>query len=96
MAAKHTDAAGCERIGKRIRRALRQAGIPHALSLPSGLLTASLGGAACRPGSGKSSGHTMLVDAADRALYAAKAGGCDRLVMSAPVVTLHPEMSAAE
>jgi diguanylate cyclase (GGDEF)-like protein/PAS domain S-box-containing protein len=95
MLLPNTDAAGCERIGERIRRALREAGIPHALSLPSGLLTASLGGAACRPGSEKLSGHASLVEAADRALYAAKDGGRNRLVMSAPVVTLLPLISAA-
>jgi diguanylate cyclase (GGDEF)-like protein/PAS domain S-box-containing protein len=86
----NTDAAGCERIGERIRRALRDAGIPHASSLPSGLLTTSLGGAVCRPGPEKSLGHASLVEAADRALYAAKDGGRNRLVMSAEVVTLRP------
>ena len=94
MLLPNTDAAGCERIGERIRRALRAAGIPHALSLPTGLLTASLGGAACQPGSEKSSGPGSLVEAADRALYASKDGGRDRLVMSAQVVTLLAAISA--
>jgi diguanylate cyclase (GGDEF)-like protein/PAS domain S-box-containing protein len=92
----NTDAAGCERIGKRIHHALREAGIPHALSLPSGLLTASLGGAVCRPGFEKSSGPA-LVEAADRALYAAKDGGRNRLVMAAAAVTLlHPQTVGLE
>jgi len=64
-----------ERIGERIRRALRDAGIAHASSLPSGLLTTSLGGAVCRPGPEKSLGHASLVEAADRALYAMKHHG---------------------
>ena len=89
----NTDAAGCERIGKRICLALREAGIPYALSLPSGLLTVSLGGAVCRPASDKSSSQA-LVAAADRALYAAKDGGRNRLVM-APVVARLPMISAA-
>jgi len=93
MLLPNTDAAGCERIGKRICLALREAGIPHALSQPSGVLTVSLGGAVCRPASDKSSGQALVM-AADRALYAAKDGGRNRLVM-APVVALLPVISAA-
>jgi diguanylate cyclase (GGDEF)-like protein/PAS domain S-box-containing protein len=91
----NTDAAGCARIGERIRRALRVARIEHGSNLPSGFVTASLGGAACRPGNGRSAGPDWLVEAADRALYAAKAGGRDRVVMSGEVVTLLPTISIA-
>jgi diguanylate cyclase (GGDEF)-like protein/PAS domain S-box-containing protein len=91
----NTDAAGCARIGERIRRALREVGMPHALNLPSGLVTLSLGGAECRPGAERPAAHASLVEAADRALYAAKGGGRDRLVMAARVVTLLPVATAA-
>jgi diguanylate cyclase (GGDEF)-like protein/PAS domain S-box-containing protein len=90
-----TDAAGCARIGGRIRRELRKAAIPHKPNLPSGLVTASLGGAVCWPGTERSASHASLVKAADRALYAAKEAGRDRLVMSGQVVALLPLKSTA-
>lgn len=95
MLLPNTDAAGCARIGEKIRRAIREAGISHALNLPSGLVTASLGGAVCWPGTERSVGCASLVEAADRALYAAKEGGRDRLVMAGQVVRLLPLASAA-
>lgn len=91
----NTDAAGCARIGERIRRELRNAGISHPLNLPSGLVTASLGGTACWPGTERYAEPVSLVEAADRALYAAKQGGRDRLVMAGQVVALPPLLSAA-
>jgi diguanylate cyclase (GGDEF)-like protein/PAS domain S-box-containing protein len=91
----NTDSAGCNRIGERVRSALRKTAIPHALNPPFHMVTASLGGAVCRPGSERSDGPTTLVEAADRALYAAKDHGRDRLVMSAPVFTLIPAASGA-
>ena len=95
MLLPNTDAEGCARIGERIRRALREAAIAHARNLPSGIVTASLGGAVCRPGVERSAGPASLVDAADRALYAAKDGGRDRLVMAAEVVSLPAASPAA-
>ena len=93
MLLPNTDAAGCARIGERIRRQLHDAGIPHALNLPSGLVTASLGGAVCRPATDRLAGQASLVEAADRALYAAKAGGRDRLVMAEQALQLVPVAS---
>ncbi len=89
----NTDAAGCTRIGERIRCALREAGMPHPRNLPSGVVTLSLGGAMSRPGTERSAGHASLMEAADRALYSAKRGGRDRLVMSGQVVS-YPTVSA--
>jgi diguanylate cyclase (GGDEF)-like protein/PAS domain S-box-containing protein len=94
MLLPNTDAAGCARIGNRIRSALGKLGMPHRQNLPSGQVTVSLGGAVCRPGAERSADPASLVEAADRALYAAKDGGRDRLVMAAQVVTL-PVASAA-
>jgi diguanylate cyclase (GGDEF)-like protein/PAS domain S-box-containing protein len=95
MLLPNTDAAGCARIGERIRWALQEACMPHALNLPSGLVTASIGGAICRPGTERSAGHVSLVEAADRALYTAKDGGRDRLVMAGEAVTQLPVAIAA-
>jgi diguanylate cyclase (GGDEF)-like protein/PAS domain S-box-containing protein len=91
----NTAAAGCARIGERFRRELRKAAITHQSNLPSGLITASVGGAACWPGTERSAGHASLVEAADQALYAAKERGRDRLVMAGQVVALLPLKSTA-
>ena len=77
-----TDAAGCERIGQGILREIRKVAMPHRLNPPSGMVTASIGGAVVRPGADKSADQASLIAAADRALYAAKNGGRDRLVMA--------------
>lgn len=89
-----TDVAGCARLGERIRSALRQAALPHARNTPACLVTASLGGAVCRPASERSAGPGSLLEAADRALYAAKEGGRDRLVMSDEAVIVLQVASA--
>ncbi len=88
-----TDAAGCARIGERIRTAIREAGLVHGSNTISGRVTASVGGAVCRPALERTAGTASLIDAADRALYAAKQGGRDRLVMSGEVASLLPKAS---
>jgi diguanylate cyclase (GGDEF)-like protein len=91
----NTDAAGCTRIGERVRRVLCDAALAHAPNYPSGRVTVSLGGAVCRPGEERSAEPASLIEAADRALYAAKNGGRDRLVMWGEVVKLPTAVSAA-
>lgn len=83
----NTDTEGCERVGEKIREALQALGMPHMLNPPSRRVTASLGGATRRPAEGAAE-CASLVEAADRALYAAKDEGRDRVVMSGQVIAL--------
>jgi diguanylate cyclase (GGDEF)-like protein/PAS domain S-box-containing protein len=81
----NTDAEGCEQLGEQIRDALRELGMLHALNPPSKRVTASLGGATNIPAQ-STADCTALVEAADRALYAAKDSGRDRLLMSGRLI----------
>ncbi|AMJ62576.1 diguanylate cyclase domain-containing protein [Bosea sp. PAMC 26642] len=80
-----TDAEGCEQVGLRVGEAIRGLAIPHLMKLASKVVTASLGGATAWPTDASASDGASLVGAADRALYAAKGSGRDRLVMSGKV-----------
>jgi diguanylate cyclase (GGDEF)-like protein/PAS domain S-box-containing protein len=84
-----TDAEGCEKIGERIRQALYDLSIAHPLNTPSKLVTISLGGATAWPSAESAAEHASVITTADRALYAAKANGRDRLVMSGHVIAWH-------
>lgn len=85
-----TDAAGCARIGDRIRQVIRDSNLVHTSNPVAGRVTVSVGGAVCRPGLERSAGPASLVEAADRALYAAKEAGRDRLTMSSELASLLP------
>lgn len=89
----NTDSEGCEQVGERVREALRELGMLHASNLPSKIVTVSLGGATNVPAQGASDCDT-LVAAADRALYAAKDEGRDRLIMAGQVIAW-PEVKRA-
>jgi diguanylate cyclase (GGDEF)-like protein/PAS domain S-box-containing protein len=89
-----TEAAGCELVGERIRAELRKLCVTHALNPPSKRVTVSLGGATSWPTAERSIESSSLINAADRALYAAKKGGRDRLVMSGQVVALPASFAA--
>ncbi|WFU42252.1 diguanylate cyclase [Bradyrhizobium sp. CB82] len=82
----NTGADGCARIGEEIRDGLRELAMLHAQNPPSRLVTMSLGAAVGLP-SQTATDCNALVAAADRALYAAKDSGRDRLVMSGQVVS---------
>jgi diguanylate cyclase (GGDEF)-like protein len=84
-----TDAAGCAQVGNRIREAVQELGVVHASNPPSKRITVSIGAATSWPTALRGSVESAsLIAAADRALYAAKHSGRDRLVMSAQVLIL--------
>jgi len=89
-----TDEAGCEVVGERIRQRLQDMSLPHPLNPPFRCVTISLGGATGWPSAERSDDHLSLVTAADRALYAAKNSGRNRLVMSGQVVAWRGAESA--
>ncbi|MCJ9702942.1 MULTISPECIES: sensor domain-containing diguanylate cyclase [unclassified Bradyrhizobium] len=81
----NTGPDGCAEVGEGIRQALHELAMLHGQNPPTRLVTASLGGASAVP-SETTMDCSTLVAAADRALYAAKDGGRDRLVMSGQVI----------
>jgi diguanylate cyclase (GGDEF)-like protein/PAS domain S-box-containing protein len=73
---RNADAAGARVVAERIREKIEELRLPHASS-PFGLVTLSIGVAAQQPTT--SSKPSELVEAADRALYAAKRAGRNQI-----------------
>jgi len=73
-----TDVDGALTVAERMRCAVEGLALPHRASSVSPWITVSLGAAATIPDPSALSSHTELLQAADRALYAAKAAGRNR------------------
>src|SRR5690606_24753961 len=82
-----TDEEGALRLAERLQTALRAASIEHSFSAVSQYLTATIGLAAIVPGPHQEARD--LIDRADEALYAAKAGGRDRIIAASQLYALH-------
>ena len=74
-----TPASGARAVGEKIRTGVDALGIPHRASATSDKITVSIGGAMARPRHGDD--YMELVSAADKALYEAKRGGRNRVVI---------------
>jgi diguanylate cyclase (GGDEF)-like protein len=74
-----TDARGAQRVAERLLAAVRALGIPHAHSPVCPRITVSMGGATS--GADGIDTPKALLLAADRALYAAKQRGKDRVCL---------------
>ncbi|HET7716387.1 MAG TPA: diguanylate cyclase [Bauldia sp.] len=87
-----TDAQGAEELGEAIRIAIRNLAIPHTATAP-GVVSVSIG-VATRAGHGDGQPEEF-VRRADKALYAAKAAGRDRVVADRPHL-VRPARSSPE
>ena len=76
----HTDLNGATVIAQDIRRAIAERHIEHADSPVSGEVTVSIGVAATLPD--QAADAAALVAASDKALYAAKSGGRNRVCVA--------------
>lgn len=86
MLLPNTDAIGCEQIGTKICKAIREFESASEGRASPWSVTASVGGATCWPNPGIVSSSSSLIEAADRALYSAKNGGRDCIVMAGQIM----------
>jgi len=72
------DLRAARRLGERLRRRVEALALEHPASSVANCVTVSVGASALRPQASQT--PEMLIDTADRALYAAKARGRNRVV----------------
>ncbi|HRP98322.1 MAG TPA: diguanylate cyclase [Rhodocyclaceae bacterium] len=77
-----TDADGAWRVAEALRRAIQASEIAHEGSSTESLVTISIGVAATVPAGADSTGMAALLRRADEALYEAKRGGRNRVVLA--------------
>jgi diguanylate cyclase (GGDEF)-like protein len=78
----NTDLAGATEVAERLRQDVLAAGLAHAGNPPLGLVSVSLGVASLAPNPDSAIDTDALLRQADTALYAAKAGGRNRVAAS--------------
>jgi diguanylate cyclase (GGDEF)-like protein/PAS domain S-box-containing protein len=88
-----TPAVGAETVAEAVRRSVRAAAIPHA-DTNAGVVTISVG-IATFPGTDAEGSVPELIRSADAALYRAKAGGRDRVMVAPPMSGEQSEARAA-
>jgi diguanylate cyclase (GGDEF)-like protein len=84
----NTDPIGCKEIGERIRQGVADLNIPHELNIPWRQVTVSIGATIADVRTTRIATSSALVNAADKALYAAKHQGRNRIVIAGELRTV--------